>query len=195
MNTASRYRMMSQPPEPSRFSKPRVNNPRLSNPRLNVTATPTQHKLSRKSVAPTSTAAAKLESSSSSSNLLPSVLSWGNRPAPGEHLSTDKKPASTSAEDSKGDAAAHIAANDHKGTARNASGTGQENSSNLKFILRESLLPPEFAHYKFKHAMNSMTRVPQFGRLKDLQLFLAIRYLPRWQQCQELSPWFGPMDV
>lgn len=64
-----------------------------------------------------------------------------------------------------------------------------------KFILREYALPPAFTQYQFSHAINPMTRTWQFGHLKDAQLFNTIKNIPRWQQCQDLSPWLSSLDV
>lgn len=38
-------------------------------------------------------------------------------------------------------------------------------------------------------------RVPQYGHLKGLALYDAIKDLPDWQQMQEMTPWFGPLSI
>lgn len=38
-------------------------------------------------------------------------------------------------------------------------------------------------------------RVPQYGHLKGLALYDAIKDLPDWQQMQEMTPWFRPLSI
>jgi len=56
-------------------------------------------------------------------------------------------------------------------------------------------MPAAFDTYEFSSAQNPCTRVPKFSAFKDRALFDRIKDLPRWQQMQELTPWFRTFDV
>jgi hypothetical protein len=64
-----------------------------------------------------------------------------------------------------------------------------------KVIPDQHKLPTGVYSYAFKFAVNPRTRVPQFSTFKDRALYDRIKDLPRWEQMQELDPWFRSIDV
>lgn len=58
------------------------------------------------------------------------------------------------------------------------------------------LVPAAFKDWIFKNQThNPRTRTPQFSAFEGLALFDKIKDLRRWEQMQELEPWFGLDDI
>lgn len=77
--------------------------------------------------------------------------------------------------------------------------TSGANNASVSLVTPKPLLRsirfPSSAIGAFRHAVNPSTRTPQFGHLKDTQLYDAIKKLPEWEQMQELEPWFNPLII
>jgi hypothetical protein len=57
-------------------------------------------------------------------------------------------------------------------------------------------MPGAFDSYSFRNVLNNPhTRAPQYHALKGRALFDQIKDLLRWEQMQELTPWFRTVDI